>query len=71
MPKLKDERIRSGKLNRNREIKIYFEKRWEKGIRWEVIIDEIIMKWGIGESTINQIIKGNGNYKNNEDESNI
>ncbi len=66
MARIKDKRIHTGKANRNRAIREYFSKRWNEGIRWEVIIDEIINRWGIGESTIYQIVKGIGSYKPNE-----
>ena len=62
MPKVRDERIRTGKINRNKSIRAYFEKRFNAGIRYEVIVGEIINEYGLSESTIYQIVKGNGNY---------
>ena len=57
MPKIKDKRIIAGKRNRNNEIRAYFAKRWKDGMRTEVIYDEVINKWGIGESSIDRILK--------------
>lgn len=61
--RIKDDRVRLGKQNRNNAIRKYFEKRYNDGFRYEVIEEEIILKWGLGASTINKIIKGYGNYK--------
>ena len=64
MPKkIKDDRVRQGKLNRNNEIRRYFEKRYNAGLRYEIIEEEIILKWGLSSSTINMILNGYGCYK--------
>jgi hypothetical protein len=63
MPLIKDGRINDGKKNRNKAIREHFARRFNDGIRYEVIMDELIHKFGLSESTINQIIKGYGNYK--------
>lgn len=67
MPKkIKDDRVRQGKINRNNEIRKYFEKRYNEGYRYEVIEEEIILKWGLGSSTINMIINDSyGKYTKN------
>ena len=57
MPKIKDERILQGKKNRDNEIRKYFEKRWKEGLRYEIIEDEVILKWGISPSAITRIMK--------------
>jgi hypothetical protein len=62
MPKIRDCRIRIGRKNRNNNIREYFAKRYNDGIRYEVIVSEIIHRWGLSESTINQIVKSYGNY---------
>lgn len=69
MPKkIKDDRIRQGKQNRNNEIRKYFEKRYNEGYRYEVIEEEIILKWGLGSSTINMIINESyGKYTKKSD----
>lgn len=58
MPKITDARVLLGKQNRNNDIRKYFEKRWGDGLRYEVIEEEIILKWGVSPSTINKIMKG-------------
>lgn len=68
MPRINDHRISKGKRNRNDEIRRYFAKQYDSGYRYEVIIEELILKYGLSESTINQIIKGYGNYADNEEE---
>ena len=69
MPKkIKDDRIRQGKHNRDEKIRKYFAKRYNEGYRYEVIEEEIILEWGLGASTINMIINnsyGKYNKKSN------
>ena len=62
MPRVTDERVLRGKINRNNDIRKYFEKRFNEGLRYDVIEEEIILKWGVSNSTINKIIKGYGIY---------
>lgn len=57
MPKIKDKRVSEGKLNRNREIRKFFDKRWKDGLRTDVIYEEVIAKWGLSTSSINKILK--------------
>ena len=57
MPKIKDERVLQGKKNRDEEIRKYFESKWDKGLRYEVIELEIILKYGVSVSMINKIMK--------------
>lgn len=57
MPRIKDERLRKGKRNRDIAIRRHFEKRWSEGMRYDVIEEEIILKWGISESAITKIMK--------------
>ena len=57
MPKINDKRIRRGKQNRDEEIRKYFENRFNAGIRYEIIEEEIILKWGLSSSAIYRIIK--------------
>lgn len=61
--KIKDDRVRLGKQNRNNAIRKYFEKRYNDGFRYDVIEEEIILKWGLSASTIYMILKGYGYYK--------
>ncbi|MDH6309381.1 hypothetical protein M2451_002733 [Dysgonomonas sp. PFB1-18] len=69
MPKkIKDDRVRQGKINRNNEIRKYFEKLYNEGYRYEVIEEKIILKWGLGSSTINMIINESyGKYTKKSD----
>lgn len=69
MPKkIKDDRVRQGKINRNNEIRQYFEKLYNEGYRYEVIEERIILKWGLGSSTINMIINESyGKYTKKSD----
>lgn len=68
MPKIKDKRVSEGKKNRNRAIRKYFDKRWNDGLRTEVIYDEVIAKWGLSASSINKILKqtDDEDYDNNQ-----
>jgi len=61
--KIKDDRVRLGKQNRNNAIRKYFEKRYNDGFRYDVIEEELILKWGLSASTIYMILKGYGYYK--------
>lgn len=61
--KVKDTRIEQGKKNRNNSIRAYFNTRYNQGARYEIIEEEIILKWGISSSTIYMIIKEYGIYK--------
>lgn len=64
MPRpVKDKRVEIGKRNRNESIRKYFEKRYNDGVRYEVIEEEIILKWGLSSSTINMILNQYGAYK--------
>jgi hypothetical protein len=64
MPKkIKDGRIRQGRQNRNNEIRKYFAKQFNEGYRYDVIEEEIILKWGLSPSTIYKILKGYGDYQ--------
>jgi hypothetical protein len=49
--------------NRNNDIRQYFETRYNQGIRYELIEEEIMSKWGLSANTIYQIIKNYGFYK--------
>jgi Mor family transcriptional regulator len=67
MTRVKDNRVKFGKANRNKEIRKCFSKRWgEDGIRWEIVMSEMILKYGLSESTIYQIVKRHGYYKDEE-----
>jgi oxalate decarboxylase/phosphoglucose isomerase-like protein (cupin superfamily) len=59
MPKIVDKRVLQGKKNRNEEIRKYFAKRWKDGMRYEVIEEEVILKWGVSASVITKIMQGN------------
>lgn len=63
MPRIKDKRIYEGRKNRNESIRKLYWKRWDEGLREQFIMDELILKWGLSTSTIEQIIKENGGYK--------
>ena len=68
--KIIDDRVRQGKLNRNEEIRQYFAKLYNEGFRYEIIEEKIILKWGLGASTINQIINNSyGTYKNKKSDT--
>lgn len=58
MPKINDSRLLQGKINRNNEIYKYFKKRFDHdGIRYEIIEEEIILKFGVSVSAITKIMK--------------
>jgi hypothetical protein len=72
MPVIKDIRIFRGKQNRNRAIREYFSMRFNgDNIRYDVIVEEIIARWGLSESTINQILKEYGGYQNDDNERKV
>lgn len=60
--RIKDPRIVQGKKNRNNSIRAYFNKRYNQGARYEIIEEEIILKWGISSSTIYMIVNEYGRY---------
>lgn len=57
MPIIKDKRVIEGKKNRDNEIRKFFTKRWNDGLRYEVIEDEVIAKWGVSSSAITKLMK--------------
>jgi len=58
MPKVTDPRVIQGKINRDNEIYKYFKKRFEHdGTRYEVIENEIILKFGVSASALAKIVK--------------
>ena len=62
MAAIKDKRILEGKVNRNKSIRDYFKKRFNDGMRYDIIMNELIGRYGLSESTIYQIVKRNGSY---------
>lgn len=58
MARIRDKRLQTGKANRAKLVKEYFNKRWNDGLRYDVIEEEIILKFGISATTINRIMKG-------------
>ena len=64
MPKIIDERVLKGKQNRDNAIRKHFEKRWSQGYRYDVIEEEIILKFGVSVSLINKIMKNTDNDAN-------
>lgn len=64
MPKINDKRILQGKRNRNKAIRRYFARYFNAGLRYEIIIEKLILKHGLSESSINQILKKYGGYSN-------
>lgn len=63
MAKTKDPRVKQGKALRNEAIRTYFDMRYNAGFRYDVIIEDLILKWGLAESTLSQIINKTGGYK--------
>jgi len=57
MPKIKDERVLKGKSNRNKDIVNEFNKLWDSGLRYEIIEEKIILKFGVSVSAITKIMK--------------
>ena len=64
MPRIKDDRIKLARKQRNERIKNRFESLYNSGLRIECVTDKLINEFGLSESTINQIINNYGNYKN-------
>jgi hypothetical protein len=57
MPKIIDERVLQGKRNRDENIRNEFNKLWDTGLRYEIIEEKIILKYGVSVSAINKIMK--------------
>jgi len=57
MPKIIDERVLKGKKNRDENIANEFNKLWDTGLRYEIIEEKIILKYGVSVSAINKIMK--------------
>jgi len=57
MPRIIDERVLKGKKNRDESIVNEFNKLWDSGLRYEVIEEKIILKYGVSVSAINKIMK--------------
>ena len=57
MPKIIDERVLKGKKNRDENIANEFNKLWDSGLRYEIIEENIILKYGVSVSAINKIMK--------------
>jgi hypothetical protein len=57
MPKINDERVLKGKQNRDESIANEFNKLWDTGLRYEIIEEKIILKYGVSVSAINKIMK--------------
>lgn len=57
MPKIKDKRLEQGKENRKKEIRLFLEKRFNEGLRYEIVEEEAILKFGISASAIARILK--------------
>lgn len=66
MPRIKDKRLLEGKLNRDKAIRDYFEKRWADGMRYDIIEEEIVLRWGVSVSLITRIMKGQYDEKKEE-----
>lgn len=66
MPRIKDKRLLKGKLNRDKAIRDYFEKRWADGMRYDIIEEEIVLRWGVSVSLITRIMKGQYDEKKEE-----
>ena len=57
MPKITDKRVIQGKKNRNNDIRKHFNKRFAEGFRYEVIEEEVILKFGVSATVITRILK--------------
>ena len=57
MTKIIDERVLQGKRNRDENIRNEFNKLWDTGLRYEIIEEKIILKYGVSVSAINKIMK--------------
>lgn len=64
MPRIKDERLKIARKQRNDKIKTRFAVLYNSGLRIECVTEKLISEFGLSESTINQIINNYGNYKN-------
>lgn len=63
MPKTTDQRVIVARKARNERIRKRFEVLFNKGLRYEIVMDKLISEFGMSESTINQIVNGYGGYQ--------
>lgn len=63
MPKIKDQRIAQSKKRIHQCIRNDFARYMNAGRTYNYTINKLIEKYGYGESTIYQIVKRLGNYK--------
>jgi hypothetical protein len=64
MPKIIDERVLQGKRNRDENIRNEFNKLWDAGLRYDIIEEKIILKYGVSVSAINKIMKATNKQTN-------
>ncbi len=64
MPKIIDPRVVEAKKQRNEMIRKKFRAFMNDGRTVEWALNELVKEWGLSESTITQIVKEYGNYKN-------
>jgi len=63
MPRIKDERVKKSKLMIRRLIRRDFEAYINDGRTYQYTINKLIERYGYAESTIYQIVKQIGKYK--------
>ncbi len=63
MPRIKDNRVIQAKKAKYCAIRKEFQALMEEGRTYEYAINKLIAKYGYAESTLYQIIKQFGNYK--------
>ena len=63
MPRIKDERLIAARKKRQDKIRKRFDELFNQGLRYEIVMNTLIEESGYSESTINQIVKQYGNYK--------
>lgn len=63
MPKTTDKRVIIARKARNERIRKRFAILFDRGLRYEIVMDKLISEFGMSESTINQIVNGYGGYR--------
>ncbi len=66
MPKIpKNKRVAELRRIRNNRIRVRFEEFFNSGLRYDIVIAKLIEEFCLCESTLSQIVKKQGKYKDN------
>lgn len=66
MPRSYDKRVEAARKNRNERVRKRFAELFNKGLRYEVVMEELIKEFSLSEGTLSQIINEYGKYSKKE-----